>query len=50
VAARGLDIPNVALVIQYDCAGSMDDYVHRVGRTGRIGEEDYLILDLVNFN
>ena len=37
VAARGLDIPNVAHVIQYDIAGSIDDYVHRIGRTGRAG-------------
>jgi len=39
VAARGLDIPNVALVIQYDLAISADDYVHRIGRTGRIGKQ-----------
>lgn len=38
VAARGLDIPDVALVIQYDLATSVDDYVHRIGRTGRIGK------------
>lgn len=39
VAARGLDIPNVALVIQYDLATSAEDYVHRVGRTARIGNK-----------
>jgi len=39
VAARGLDVPNVALVVQYDMAMSIDDYVHRVGRTGRIGKQ-----------
>mmetsp|Transcript_123790 Transcript_123790/g.214610 ORF Transcript_123790/g.214610 Transcript_123790/m.214610 type:complete len:519 (+) Transcript_123790:71-1627(+) len=38
VAARGLDIPNVALVVQYDLAMSVDDYVHRIGRTGRMGK------------
>eukprot|EP00668_Euglena_longa_P001089 GGOE01001300.1.p1 GENE.GGOE01001300.1~~GGOE01001300.1.p1 ORF type:complete len:598 (-),score=100.10 GGOE01001300.1:135-1865(-) len=37
VAARGLDIPNVAHVVQYDIAGSIDDYIHRIGRTGRAG-------------
>eukprot|EP00906_Rhabdomonas_costata_P013123 RCo018875 len=37
VAARGLDIPNVAHVIQYDLPSCIDDYVHRIGRTGRAG-------------
>lgn len=39
VAARGLDIPNVALVVQFDLAMSTEDYVHRIGRTGRIGKK-----------
>lgn len=37
VAARGLDIPNVAHVINYDLPNDIDDYVHRIGRTGRAG-------------
>lgn len=37
VAARGLDIPNVAHVINYDLPTDIDDYVHRIGRTGRAG-------------
>ncbi|KAI8824330.1 P-loop containing nucleoside triphosphate hydrolase protein [Fimicolochytrium jonesii] len=37
VAARGLDIPNVGHVIQYDLPDKIDDYVHRIGRTGRAG-------------
>ncbi|SCU85093.1 LAMI_0C10110g1_1 [Lachancea mirantina] len=37
VAARGLDIPNVIHVINYDLPSDIDDYVHRIGRTGRAG-------------
>jgi ATP-dependent RNA helicase DDX3X len=37
VAARGLDIPNVMHVINYDLPTDIDDYVHRIGRTGRAG-------------
>jgi len=37
VAARGLDIPNVTQVINYDLPSNIDDYVHRIGRTGRAG-------------
>ncbi|KPA84534.1 putative Atp-dependent RNA helicase [Leptomonas pyrrhocoris] len=38
VASRGLDIPNVAIVVQYDLPSNIDDYVHRIGRTGRAGK------------
>jgi len=39
VAARGLDIDNIAHVINYDMPTDIDDYVHRIGRTGRAGKE-----------
>jgi ATP-dependent RNA helicase SrmB len=39
VAARGLDIPGVELVINLDMAQTGDDYLHRIGRTGRAGKE-----------
>lgn len=38
VAARGLDIPNVSHVINFDQPNTYDDYVHRIGRTGRGGK------------
>lgn len=37
VAARGLDIPHVAAVVNYDFPTGVEDYVHRIGRTGRAG-------------
>ncbi|CAN5423181.1 DEAD/DEAH box helicase [soil metagenome] len=38
VAARGLDIPDVSHVFNYDVSHHADDYVHRIGRTGRAGK------------
>ena len=37
VAARGLDIPNVKHVINYDLPSDIEEYIHRIGRTGRVG-------------
>jgi ATP-independent RNA helicase DbpA len=39
VAARGLDIKNLSAVINYDLPMDSEDYVHRIGRTGRAGEK-----------
>jgi len=38
VAARGLNISNLPYVVNYDMPGTPEDYVHRIGRTGRAGE------------
>ncbi len=57
VAARGLDIPSISHVINYDLPDSPEAYVHRIGRTGRAGrsgvalsfvseEQRYLIRDI----
>ncbi len=39
VAARGLHISNIQMVINYDLPGTKEDYIHRIGRTGRAGAE-----------
>ncbi|CAH9118864.1 unnamed protein product [Cuscuta europaea] len=46
VAARGLDFPKVRCIIQYDSPGEATEYVHRVGRTARLGEKGDSILFL----
>lgn len=38
VAARGIDIPNVSLVVNFQVSKNFDDYVHRIGRTARAGK------------
>jgi ATP-dependent RNA helicase RhlE len=38
VLARGIDIPNVAYVVNLDVPSDAEDYIHRIGRTGRAGE------------
>nr|WHP53096.1 vasa [Trichopodus pectoralis] len=38
VAARGLDIPDVQHVVNFDLPNNIDEYVHRIGRTGRCGK------------
>ncbi|MEL7100631.1 MAG: DEAD/DEAH box helicase [Pseudomonadota bacterium] len=39
VAARGLDVPSVSHVFNFDVPGHPEDYVHRIGRTGRAGRD-----------
>ncbi|XVF24355.1 hypothetical protein REPUB_Repub13aG0120800 [Reevesia pubescens] len=46
VAARGLDFPKVRCIIQYDSPGEATEYVHRVGRTARLGERGESLLFL----
>ncbi len=43
IAARGLDIPNLHVVINYDIPHITSDYIHRIGRTGRAGEKGLAI-------
>ena len=47
VAARGIDVPTISHVFNYDLPKSPEDYVHRIGRTGRAGRNG-LAISLVN--
>ena len=57
VASRGLDIPAVSHVINYDMPSNLEEYVHRIGRTARMGrpgtaitfvsEWDFPVLDII---
>ncbi|GMP37029.1 hypothetical protein CsSME_00008915 [Camellia sinensis var. sinensis] len=46
ICARGLDFPKVKCIIQYDSPGEATEYVHRVGRTARLGERGHSLLFL----
>ncbi|KAK7955614.1 uncharacterized protein PG986_004836 [Apiospora aurea] len=46
IASRGLDVPTVDLVIEYDPAFAVDDHVHRIGRTARAGRPGKAVLFL----
>jgi len=39
VASRGIDVPDISHVINYDAPATVTDYIHRVGRTGRMGKK-----------
>ncbi|HAN50413.1 MAG TPA: ATP-dependent helicase, partial [Lachnospiraceae bacterium] len=43
VAARGIDVPSLSYVFNYDLPEEAENYVHRIGRTGRAGEEGIAI-------
>ncbi|HTM06478.1 MAG TPA: DEAD/DEAH box helicase [Patescibacteria group bacterium] len=43
IASRGIDISHVKLVVNYDLPLSPEDYVHRIGRTGRAGKEGFAV-------
>ncbi|KKT36279.1 MAG: DEAD/DEAH RNA helicase [Candidatus Collierbacteria bacterium GW2011_GWA1_44_12] len=43
VAARGIDVKDITHVINFDQPGSYDDYVHRIGRTGRAGKTGFAL-------
>lgn len=43
IAARGLDVYNIALVVNFDLPDHLEEYVHRVGRTGRAGKDGQAI-------
>lgn len=46
--ARGLDIPDIELVINYNCPTFKEDYVHRIGRTGRAGKRGVAVTFITN--
>lgn len=47
VAARGIDIPHVSLVVNFQMSNKFEEYIHRIGRTGRAGEHgaSYTFID-----
>jgi ATP-dependent RNA helicase DDX23/PRP28 len=43
LAGRGIDVPDVSLVVNFNMAGSIESYTHRIGRTGRAGKSGVAI-------
>ncbi|KAG0057060.1 mRNA splicing protein prp28 [Gryganskiella cystojenkinii] len=50
VAGRGIDVQNVSLVINFDMAKNIEDYTHRIGRTGRAGRSGVAVTFLSNYD
>ena len=48
LAGRGIDVQDVSLVINFQMAGTIEAYVHRIGRTGRAGKQGTAITFLTN--
>jgi len=48
LAGRGIDVPDVSLVINYQMSSTIEAYVHRIGRTGRAGKQGTAITFLSN--
>jgi hypothetical protein len=48
LAGRGIDVPDVSLVINYQMANTIEAYVHRIGRTGRAGKQGVAFTFLTN--
>jgi ATP-dependent RNA helicase DDX23/PRP28 len=48
LAGRGIDVPDVSLVVNFNMANSIESYTHRIGRTGRAGKSGVAITFLGN--
>ncbi len=50
VAARGIDIPEITHVVNYDLPDNVEEYVHRIGRTARMGRRGYAVTFLAEWD
>jgi len=50
VAGRGIDVQNVSLVVNFDMAKNIEDYTHRIGRTGRAGRSGVAVTFLSSYD
>ncbi|MCH7594881.1 MAG: DEAD/DEAH box helicase [Chloroflexi bacterium] len=50
VAARGIDIPEITHVVNYDMPDNVEEYVHRIGRTARMGRQGYAVTFLAEWD